>query len=167
MKIKYWVVIFILYVFLCIPLSENEKIGSFEIIGFIILLTAFYINQKVQHKHREPYILGNSSNVEYLSQKELVKRVKGIKDPRGDIMNKDPWMLSFAFLIFSSLLILVIGAGYPAVAVIIVYLILWDEVRRIRGQMRDELQKIEEELEYLRSEVAKLNQELSDIKRGR
>ena len=84
------------------------------------------------------------------------------------MMNKvSSWVLGFVFLIFSSLLILTIGAGYPAVAVIIVYLILWDEVRRIRGQMRDELQKIEEELEYLRSEVAKLNQELSDLKRGR
>ncbi|WP_324735156.1 hypothetical protein VFC49_08320 [Thermococcus sp. SY098] len=81
--------------------------------------------------------------------------------------NVSSWVLGFVFLIFSSLLILAIGAGYPAVAVIIVYLILWDEVRRIRGQMRDELQKIEEELEYLRSEVAKLNQELSDLKRGR
>jgi len=79
-KIKYWIAIFIFYVLLCIPLSENEKVGSFEIIGVIILLTAFYIDQKIQHKHREPYIIGDSNKIEYLTEGELKERLAHGKD---------------------------------------------------------------------------------------
>ncbi|MBO8175135.1 MAG: hypothetical protein H0Z18_07750 [Thermococcus sp.] len=76
MRIKHWILVFVLYIFLCIPLSENEKIEPFEIIGFIILLIVFYIDQKIQHKHREPYIIGNSSKVEYLTAKEVEEQLK-------------------------------------------------------------------------------------------
>lgn len=76
MRIKHWILVFVLYIFLCIPLSENEKIGLFEIISFIILLTAFYIDQKIQRKHREPYIIGDANKIEHLTARELEERLK-------------------------------------------------------------------------------------------
>ncbi len=76
MRIKHWILVFVLYIFLCTPLSENEKIGLFEIIGFIILLTAFYIDQKNTMQNQEPYIIGDSNKIEYLTARELEERLK-------------------------------------------------------------------------------------------
>ncbi|WP_461866348.1 hypothetical protein [Thermococcus sp.] len=76
MEHRYWALVFILYFILIIPLGPNENIGLTEMLGLLILLTAWHIDTKIRKKKKSPYIIGNSNKIEYLTQEELKERLK-------------------------------------------------------------------------------------------
>jgi len=71
MKTRYWILIFTFYIFAVIV---QEKASVWDFIGFIILILAFIVAQKKKRIQEEPYIIGDSNKVEYLTQEELEKR---------------------------------------------------------------------------------------------
>jgi hypothetical protein len=73
MRAKYWIPIFILYVFAVVV---QENISSWDLTGFAILLLAFVADQEKNRTKTEPHIIGESSEVKYLTQEELERKLK-------------------------------------------------------------------------------------------
>lgn len=73
MKVKYWVLVFIFYITATLV---QEKINIWDFMGLLILVIAFIVTQNKEKTQKEPYIIGNSDKIEYLTSEELETRLK-------------------------------------------------------------------------------------------
>ncbi|WP_258083408.1 hypothetical protein [Thermococcus thermotolerans] len=80
MEVRYWILIFIFYISAVIV---QEEISIWDFIGFLILVLAFMVSQKKRMTQKEPYIIGNSTEIEYLTPKELERRLQNRKRDKG------------------------------------------------------------------------------------
>ncbi|ASJ13469.1 hypothetical protein [Thermococcus thioreducens] len=64
MKVRYWILIFIFYTSAVIV---QEEISIWDFIGFLILVLAFMVSQKKRMTQKEPYIIDDSTEIEYLT----------------------------------------------------------------------------------------------------
>ena len=79
MKVRYWLLVFAFYIFATLV---QETISVWDFVGFVILVLAFIVDQKRSITQREPYIIGNSDKVEFLTPEELEERLR--KRKSGD-----------------------------------------------------------------------------------
>ncbi|WP_158442506.1 hypothetical protein [Palaeococcus pacificus] len=54
----------------------QERISIIDFIGFVILLVAYMVILKYGDQRKEPYIIGKSKKIEYLTSKELEERLR-------------------------------------------------------------------------------------------
>jgi len=76
MKVRYWILVFIFYIFAVIV---QEEVNVWDFIGFLILVLAFMVTQKKRMIQKEPYIIGDSTEIEYLTPEELERRLQNGK----------------------------------------------------------------------------------------
>ena len=76
MKVRYWILVFIFYIFAVIV---QEEISIWDFIGFLILVLACIVSQKKRMIQKEPYIIGDSTEIEYLTPNELERRLQNRK----------------------------------------------------------------------------------------
>jgi len=76
MKVRYWILVFIFYI---LAVIVQEKVNVWDFIGFLILVLAFIVTQKKRMIQKEPYIIGDSDKIEYLTPEELERRLQNGK----------------------------------------------------------------------------------------
>ncbi|WP_456368081.1 hypothetical protein [Thermococcus sp.] len=73
MKVRYWLLVFAFYIF---ATFVQETVSVWDFVGFVVLVLAFIVDRKRSITQREPYIIGNSNKIDYLTSEELEERLQ-------------------------------------------------------------------------------------------